>query len=212
MPHIFEFERRLPAWLRPTCRGAVCLFGLGRGVAGKVYVAFLVLTLMLMVGPLNGVKLFLSLAALTAAAGAVGGTIHGLLGSQAKRGAAGVWLRWFAALLGAATTAVLLTPRGPFSLQDPYVFLLIAGTCMVSAGFLTLLDDRRPDRLTPHQFRWLQHRDRRWTAARAIRAPAPARQAATDRGAGPLPERTWTPPATSVDGGRSRRTPLARAG
>ncbi len=212
MPHIFEFERRLPAWLRPTCRGAVCLFGLGRGVAGKLYVATLVITLMVMVGPGNGVMLFLSLVALIATAGAVGGTIHGLLGSLAGRGALGVWLRWFAALLGACIAAVLLTPRGPFSLQDPVVLILIAGTCMVAAGCLTLLDDRQPGRLTPHQYRWLQHRDRRWTAAKANRAPVQPREAATDRGDGQHDDRGWTPPETSVDGGMSCGAPVPRAG
>jgi hypothetical protein len=212
MPHIFEFERRLPAWLRPTCRGAVCLFGLGRGVVGKLYVAVLLVTLTLMVGPGHGVKLFLSLMALTAAAGAVGGTIHGLLGSLAARGALGVWLRWFAALLGAGTAAVLLTPRGPFSLQDPVVLMLLTGTCLVAAGCLTLLDDRRPGRLTPHQFRWLQHRDRRWTAARAVRAPTQPREAAADRGAGQPNDRAWAPPNPSVDGGVSAGLPVPHAG
>jgi hypothetical protein len=212
MPHIFEFERRLPGWLRPTSRGAVCLFALGRGMAGKLYVAVLVVTLMLMVGPWNGVKLFLSLLALTAAAGAVGGTIHGLLGSLAEWGRSGVWLRWFLALLGTAATAVLLTPRGPFSLQDHFVMLVIASSCMVAAAGLTLLDDRRPGRLTPHQFRWLQHHDRRWTAARAIRAPARPRETEPDRGTGQRTDRAWAASDTAIDEDAARGLPLPRAG
>ena len=93
-----------------------------------------------------------------------------------------------------------------------FVFILVAGTCLVAAGCLTLLDDRRPGRLTPHQFRWLQHRDRRWTAARAVRAPTQPREAAADRGAGQPNDRAWAPPNPSVDGGVSAGLPVPHAG
>lgn len=163
-PHIFAFERRLPAWARPTCRGAFCLLGLGVGVAGGIYVLTLVAALMLLVGVANGVVLFLGILGVTIGAGAAGGAIHGVLAPLGQWSRLGSSLRWFAALLAAFVTSILLTPRGPFSLEDPNVWLIAVSVATLGAGTLVLLDDRRLDRLTPHQYRWLQNRERRWAA------------------------------------------------
>lgn len=144
------------------------MLGLGRGIAGRLYVVAMIAALGLMVGPAQGVVVFLGIVGVTMGAGAVGGTIHGLLRPLGRRGRAGSWVQWFAALLGAFVGSVLLTPRGPFSLEDPNVWIIAIGLATVGAGTMVMLDDRRPGRLTPLQFRWLQHRDRRWSSARPI--------------------------------------------
>lgn len=206
VPHIFDFERRLPAWIAPTCRGAVCMFGLGIGVAGKLYVAALVAALMLMLGPGNGVFLFLAIVGVTMVAGAVGGAIHGLLRPLGQHSRLGAGVGWFAALLGAFAVSVLLTPTGPFSLDDPTAWLIAAGCAALAAGTLVLADDRRPGRLTPHQYRWLRRHDRRWATMRRpgssgltrgrIKPPATSRWLGLSR-----PVRWW----------RARRRPVEPA-
>lgn len=184
-PRIAAVEHWLPDWLHPTYRGAVCVFGLGVGAAGKLFVLIVVATLMLLVGPGVGVILFLRLLGVTVAAGAVGGTVHGIVRSLDRWGRIGVWVSGFLAILGAITASIILTPHGPFSLPDPGVQVLALGLAGVGAGALLLVDDRRPGRPTPRRFLQLQNRDRLWAAAdrirvrRAWRRPPPIPTAAT---------------------------------
>ncbi|MFN2316648.1 MAG: hypothetical protein ABR551_09965 [Gemmatimonadales bacterium] len=161
-PHVFAFERRLPPWTRPTYRGALWILGLGRGVVGKLYVTALVATLMLLVGVGLGALLFLWMLAVTMVAGAVGGTIHGLLHGLERRGRPGSWLRWVGTLVAAGASAVVLTPQGPFRLGELMTWILAVAVSCLGAGLLVWWDARQPDRLTPHQFHWLQHRDQLW--------------------------------------------------
>lgn len=205
-PHVFAFERRLPPWIRPTCRGALCILGLGRGVVGKLYVVALVATLMLLVGVGFGALLFFWMLAVAMVAGAVGGTIHGLLQGLERRGRPGSWLRWVGTLLVAGAAAVLLTPRGPFRVGEVVVWILAVAIAGLGAGGLVLWDARRPGRLTPHQFDWLRNRDQRWSTASR-----------------PVPR--WQPQVAegnvTINGGpgvsraahwwRSRRSPVAEA-
>lgn len=152
------------------------MLGLGLGIAGRIYVVAMIAALMLMVGPANGVLVFLGIVGVTMGAGAVGGTVHGVLRPLGQWGWLGSWVQWFAALLAAFAGSVVLTPRGPFSLEDPNVWIIAVGVATLGAGSMVMLDDRRPGRLTPHQFRWLQHRDRRWTGLRQVpdrRSPRP---------------------------------------
>lgn len=167
----FAFERRVPAWLRPTVRGAAVIFSLGKGVMGKLYVLVVLGTLMALVGPVRGFVVFLSLVALGMAGGAVGGAVHGLLQPVGYWGRIGAWFRCFAAILASIITMILLTPRGPFSLYDSQLYLLAVVLAALGAGFLLLLDDRRPGRLTPRQFE-------RVLAQPGLRAAADRRRAA----------------------------------
>jgi hypothetical protein len=152
----FAFARRLPAWLRPACRGAAVIFVLGSGVMGKLYALAVITTLMLLVGPGPGVVVFLGVVGLGMAAGAVGGAVYGLLEPLDYWGRIGAWFRWFPAILGSIITMILLTPRGPFSLYDAQLYLFTGALAALGAGFLLFLDDRRPGRLTPRQFEWVR--------------------------------------------------------
>lgn len=169
-PRIAGVERWLPDWLHPTYRGAVCVSGLGVGVAGKLFGLSVLVTLMLLVGPGGGVTLFLRLLGVTVVAGAVGGTIHGIFRALDQWGRIGTWLRGFLAILGAVTASVILTPHGPFSLPDPGFQIFALGLAALGATILLLADDRRPGRPTPRRFRQLQNRDQLWAAADRVRA------------------------------------------
>ncbi|HEX9165372.1 MAG TPA: hypothetical protein VF862_05650 [Gemmatimonadales bacterium] len=167
---LVALERRMSAWLHPTYRGAVCWFGLGAGVAGKLYGFLLLATLMVMVGPGPGVVLFLKVLGVAVIAGAVGGTMHGVLRSLDRWGRMGTWLRGLTAIFVALMAAVALTPRGPFNLPDPMLHLFALGLAALGAGGLLLLDDRRPGRPTPGHYQDLLRRDRLWTTADRARS------------------------------------------
>ena len=72
---LLELERKLPRWLRPAYHGAVFILGFGSGWGGKLFVGLLVVMLMVLAGPLAGLKLFLGLALVLMAGGAVAGLI-----------------------------------------------------------------------------------------------------------------------------------------
>ena len=167
---VAELERRLPARWHPTYQGAVCFLGLGSGAAGKLYVLTLLLTLILLVGPGLAVVLFLGVLGVTMVAGAVGGTIHGLLRPLDRLGRAGTWLRWLIAIFAALVASAVLAPDGPFNLDDPALYVAALGAAVLGAGGLLLLDDRRPGRPTPRRFEYLLKRDRLWAAADRARA------------------------------------------
>lgn len=175
-------ERHLPAWLHPTYRGAVCVLGLIFGLAGRLFLLALLLSLMFMVGPGPGGVLFLKLLAVTAVGGAVGGTIHGILRPLDELGRAGLWLRWFVAIFGAIVVAVVLTPAGPFSLKDPAFHVIALGLAALGASGLLAADDRRPGRLTRRGYQLCQSHDQLWAAGDRRRAgrepPLPDREVA----------------------------------
>lgn len=179
----FAFERRLPAWLRPTFRGATVILVLGAGLVGKLYVLTLLMTLMVFVGPVPGALVFLGVLGLGMAGGAVGGAIYGVLARLDYWGRSGAWFRNFLALLGSLVTLILLTPRGPFSLYDTQLHLFAVVLAALGAGFLLFLDDRRPGRLTPRQFE-------RVLAQPRLRAAAARRKAARLKSTTPPPERS----------------------
>ncbi|HUG28307.1 MAG TPA: hypothetical protein VMK53_08435 [Gemmatimonadales bacterium] len=179
----FALERRLPAWLRPTFRGATVILVLGAGVAGKLYVLTLLITLMWLVGPIPGALVLLSLVGLGMAGGAVGGAVYGVLEPLHYWGRRiGAWSRCFLAILGSLITMILLTPRGPFSLFDTQLYLFAVVVAALGAGFLLFLDDRRPGRMTPRQFE-------RVLAQPRLRAAAARRRAARKAGTNPQAER-----------------------
>jgi hypothetical protein len=153
----FAFERRVPAWLRPTLRGAAVILALGTGVVGKLYALAVLAILVFFVGPGPGVVVFLGVVGLGMAAGAVGGMVYGLLEPLDYWGRIGAWFRWFPAILGSIITMILLTPRGPFSLYDTQLYLFTVVLAALGAGGLLFLDDRRPGRLTPRQFEWVRN-------------------------------------------------------
>jgi hypothetical protein len=139
-------------------------------VAGRFYVLTLLLTLILMVGPGLGVVLFLRVLGVTMVAGAVGGAIHGVLRPLDQLGRAGTWLRWLVAIFAALVASAALPPHGPFTLQDPALYVVALGAAVLGAGGLLLLDDRRPGRPTPRRFEYLLKRDRLWATADRARA------------------------------------------
>lgn len=173
---IFELEGRTPAWLRPTYRGAVFILGLSLGGVGKIFVLGILGTLMLMAGASPGVALFLRLLGVAVIAGAVGGTIHGVLRSLENWGRVGTWLRWALAIFGHLTAFGFLTPGGPLPMRDAMFYVGAAGFAAVGAGFLILLDDRRSGRPSPRSFRLLQNHERLWAAAERARARMQSRQ------------------------------------
>lgn len=177
VPRIFEFESRTPAWLRPTYRGAVFILGLSLGRVGKLLLLGILATLMLMAGPGPGVALFFQLLGVAVIAGAVGGTIHGVLRPLENWGRVGTWLRWALSIFGHVTAFGFLTPGGPLPMRDAMFYLGAAGFAAVGAGFLILLDDRRSGRPSPRSFRLLQNRERLWAAAERARARMQSRQA-----------------------------------
>ena len=167
---LLEFDSRLPAWLRPTYRGAVFILGLASGWAGALFVAAILAILMLMVGGERGLLLFGGLLLVAVCSGAVAGTLHGFLHPLATLGAFGTWLRWAVVIFGYLATFVLLTPKGPFTLREPTFYPLAAGVAVLGACFMVLLDDRGLDRPSTRRFQLEQIRKRLWTSARLKRA------------------------------------------
>jgi O-antigen/teichoic acid export membrane protein len=170
LQRLFELEARLPAWLRPTYRGACFIFGMGFGWAGKLFVLIILATLMLLAGAGPGLALFFGLLGVAVVAGGAGGTIRGILQPWERWGPIASWLRWTLATFGYVAVFGLLVPDGPFSRPDPTFYAIAAGICALAAGCLVLLDDRRHGRLSPRKFRLLQGRERMWAAANRVRA------------------------------------------
>ncbi len=177
LQRLFELERRMPAWVRPTYRGALFIFGMSSAWAGKLFVLTILATLMLLAGVERGLALFFGLLGVAVIAGAVGGTIRGILQPVERWGRIGTWLRWNLSIFGYVLAFGFLTPKGPFSLQDPAFYVIAAGISVLGAGCLFLLDDRRPSRPSPRRFRLLQGRERLWAAANRVRARMQARLA-----------------------------------
>jgi hypothetical protein len=170
LQRLFDLEAKLPAWLRPTYRGALFLLGMGLGWAGKLFALGILATLMLLAGAGRGLALFSGLLAVAIIAGAVGGTIRGILQPVERWGPIGTWLRWTLSIFAYVAAFGFLTPEGPFSRQYPAFYVFAAGTCALGAGGLLLLDDRRWGRPSPHRFRAIQRRERLWAAAARVRA------------------------------------------
>lgn len=167
---LFEFDSQLPAWLRPTYRGAVFILGMASGWAGALFVAATLAVLMLMVGGERGLLLFGGLLIVAVSAGAVAGMLYGILDPLRTLGPFGTWLRWAVALFGYLATFVLLTPKGPFTLREPTLYPIAAGLAMLGAVVMVLLDDRRLNRPSARTFQLMQSRKRLWTTARLKRA------------------------------------------
>ncbi|HEX7023918.1 MAG TPA: hypothetical protein VF187_03785 [Gemmatimonadales bacterium] len=139
--------------LRAPYRGAVSLFGLALGWQGKLFFVLLLLTLLILAGPLHGLRLAGRLAGVALVAGAAGGAASGLLEPLGRRGRSANGLRWALSIFTYLMVASILVPIAPFSLPDP-AFFWIAGTLSVlGATGLVLTDDRGPGRLPPHQYR-----------------------------------------------------------
>lgn len=164
MQRIFEFENRLPPWLRPTYRGALLVSGMGFGVSGKVVVLAMLGPWIILLGVGPTAALFVKTIVLVVMAGAVGGTIHGLLRPLENWGRTGVWGRWFLAAFGFAVTLAVITPGAPLSPGESTLYVLAAGFAVLVAGCLVFIDDRRAGRPTPDRFRRLQNRERLWAA------------------------------------------------
>jgi hypothetical protein len=167
---LFELEERLPAWLRPTYRGALFILGMSFGVAGKLFVLAMLATLMLLAGAARGLGLFFELLGVAVLAGAAGGAIHGILQPVESWGRIGAWLRWALAIFGYVTTFALFAPAGPLAVQDSAFVAIATGAAALGAGCLILLDDRRPGRPSPKRFRFLRDRKQLWAAADRVRA------------------------------------------
>lgn len=170
---IFEWEHRLPAWLRPTYRGAFFILGMSIGPTGKLFVLTLLATLLLMGGAVAGLVLFLRLLAVAVVAGGAAGAIQGALHRMDDWGGVGTWLRWTSSIFGYVVVFGFLTPNWPFSLLDPALYVLAAGISTVGAGCLMVVDDRRPGRLTPRRFQLLQNRELMWVSADRAREASP---------------------------------------
>lgn len=174
---LFELEPRLPPWLRPAYRGALFICGMSVGWTGKLFVLLILSTLMLLAGAGRGVGLFFEILGVALVAGAVGGTLRGMLHPLERWGPFGSWLSWTLAICGYLAVVGLLTPAGPFSRQYPAFYGLAAGVCALAAGCRVLLDDRRVGRLSPDKFRALQGRERLWAAAHRASARRQGRPA-----------------------------------
>ena len=169
LQELFEFERRISAWLRPTYRGALFIFGMAIGWAGKLFILSILATLMLLTGVERGIGLFLELLGVAVGAGAVAGTVHGILHPLEQDGQLGTWVRWTCSVLTYLVTVAFLTPKGPLSL-DPTFIPFAAAVSAIAAACLILLDDRKPTRPSLRRFRLLQSRKRMWAAAGRVRA------------------------------------------
>jgi hypothetical protein len=154
---VFDFELRVPGWVRPAYRGAVFLFGMLMGGWGKLLVATLLGVLVGLAGPLRGVLAFLVFLAVAMIAGAVAGLVHGLLQPLQRRGRLGTWVTWDLVILAYLATLALFAP---FSIRDPFLLWALIGASALGALGLVLLDDRANSRPSPRTFARLRNRAR----------------------------------------------------
>ena len=175
LQRLFDLEDKLPAWLRATYRGAIFILGMSFGWPGKLFGLGILATLMLLAGAGRGLALFFGLLGVAVLAGATGGTIRGILQPVERWGPVGSWLRWTLSIFGYVIAFGFLTPQGPFSRQDPTFYAIAAACCALAAGFMLLLDDRRPGRPSPRRFLSIRRRERLWAAAARGRARLRAR-------------------------------------
>ena len=92
------------------------------------------------------------------AAGALAGTVYGLLYPLAKAGDFGVWLRWALSIYGYLVILTASFRHGPFSTGDPVFHLIAWIFSALGALGLVLTDDRGASRLSARQFKLLQNR------------------------------------------------------
>lgn len=151
----FDFELRVPGWVRPAYRGAVFLFGMMMGRGGKVLVVTVLAVLVGLAGPLRGVLVFFVFIAVAMIAGAVAGLVHGLLQPLQRRGRLGTWVTWGLVILAYLATLSLFAP---FSIRDPFLLLVLGGASALGALGMVLLDDRAHNRPSPRTFARLRHR------------------------------------------------------
>jgi len=151
----FDFELRLPGWLRPTYRGAVCLFGMLMGRGGKILFATVLAVLVGLAGPLRGALVFLALIAVATIAGAVAGLVHGLFQPIQRRGSLGTWITWNLVIL---TYLAMLSLFAPFSIRDPFVLWALGSVSALGALGMVLVDDRADNRPSPRTFARLRSR------------------------------------------------------
>lgn len=170
LERLFEYANELPAWLQPTYRGAIFILRMAFGWEGKLFVAALLATVMLLAGAERGLVLFGQLAGVSVLAGAMAGTLHGVLRPVERAGPLGTWLAWTVVLFGYVVSFVFFTRNGPFSWRDPTFYPLAAGFAALGGLVMVLLDDRSVDRPSPRQFQLLQTRKQLWTTARYKRA------------------------------------------
>jgi hypothetical protein len=157
---IFDAEEYLPAWVRPTYRGSVFILGLAIGRIGKLLTTSLLAALMLMTGVVRGAGVFLSVVGATMLAGAVAGTMHGILGWMDRYGRPGAWVQWVASLFVFMAALTLVGPMQLLSLAEPLFYPMAGTLAALGALALVLDDDRRPGRPSPHEFRLRQGRAR----------------------------------------------------
>ena len=130
---MFDFDARLPRVLRAPYRGAVSLFGLALGWQGKLFIVLLLLTLLILAGPLHGLRLAGKLAGVAMVAGAAGGAVSGLLEPLGRRGRSGNGLRWAISIFTYLMVASILVPVAPFSLPDPAFFWVAGALSLLGA-------------------------------------------------------------------------------
>jgi hypothetical protein len=171
MQRLFNLRGRVPAWLRPTYQGAILPLRLGLGWGGKLLVAALLGMLMLLLGGERGLVLFGELTLVAIAAGAVAGTLHGMLRPvQRWGGPLGTWLQWAVTCFGYVVALVFLTPNSPFFWRDPTFLPLEAGFAALGGLCMVLLDDRSLDRPSEREYQIQQSRKQLWTTARYRRS------------------------------------------
>jgi hypothetical protein len=192
---IFDFEIRLPEALRPAYRGAVVILGMLLGLRGKILLIAMMVALVYLVGPLDGVLLLLLLGGVAVGAGAIAGAVYGLLFPLPRAGDFGVWFRWAVTLYVYLAAITVLLPQGPFALRDPAFHWIATLFSIVAAFGIVLTDDRGASRLSPRNFRLLQNRillrtapRRMWYATRRKRARYEARRKALEREAERRPD------------------------
>ena len=178
---LFDFEARLPGFLKPAFRGAVFLFGLGFGPLGKLFFAAVLVVLMLIAGPGHGLRLFAGMFAVAMVAGAGGGIVAGLLEPLGRLGRGGEWCRWVLAIFAFLLLGSLLAPGIPFALPDPAFYWVACSIAAVGAAGLVWTDDRGPHRLPPHQFRLVRSLSALKLAPKRYRAAAEERWADYER-------------------------------
>jgi hypothetical protein len=175
----FDFELRLPGWLRPTYRGAVCLFGMLMGSGGKILFATVLAVLVGLDGPLRGGLVFLTLIAVAMIAGAVAGLVHGLFQPLQRRGSLGTWITWNLVIL---TYLAMLSLFAPFSIRDPFVLWALGSVSALGALGMVLVDDRADNRPSPRMFARLRSRALLFAAPERMWAQKQSRVVAYEAG------------------------------